>query len=136
MGPHGVARGNALSGAQRAPQRGGVAQATGTQLEADQRSEGLLCWAASGAAATDGFLESSRVGHPRLGGEPNDLIDPAFDQGQGGFELGQGMSLGWGLLGGEEIALHRLLNGGWVSRVEIAHGVVNAGDVEGGGADQ
>ena len=84
--PHAVAGLGALAGAQRAPQRGGVAQPARPQLEADQRREGLLGRATRGPAAAYRLLELARGGHPLGGGLADDLVDPALHQGEGDLE--------------------------------------------------
>ena len=84
--PHAVAGLGALPGAQRAPQRRGVAQPARPQLEADQRGEGLLGRSAGSAAAAEGLLQLAGAGHPLVGGLADDLVDPALDEGEGDLE--------------------------------------------------
>ena len=86
MHPDAVAGLGALAGAQRAPQRGGVAEPARTQLETDERREGLLGGTAGGAAAAYGLLQLGGRGHPLGGGLTDDLVDPALDQREGDLE--------------------------------------------------
>ena len=88
----------ALAGAQRAPQRRGVAQPARPQLEADQRGERLLGRTAGGAAAADGLLQLARRSASGLGGLADDLVDPALDQRERGLEADQRGLLRRGLL--------------------------------------
>ena len=135
MRPDGVAGLLALAGAQRAPQRRGVAQPARAQLEPDQRGEGRLGRPAGGAAAADRLLHLGGGRHPALGGLADDLVDPALDQRERGLEPGQRGLLGRGLLRLEQAALERLLDRGRVAsgRCSRIDGL-DLGDVDGGAA--
>ena len=128
--PDGVPGLDALTRAQRAPQGGGVAQPARTQLEPDQRRERLLGGTAGGPAAPDRLLHLGGGGHPLGGRLADDLVDPALDQGQRRLQPAQrGLLLG-ALLGLEQTTLQRVLDRLGVGRVDRAHRLLDAGDVD------
>ena len=128
--PDGVAGLDALTRPQRAPQRGGVAQPAGTQLEPDQGREGLLGGTTGGAATPDRLLHLRGSGHPLGRRLADHVVDPALDQGQRRLQPAQrGLLLG-ALLRLEQPALERLLDRLGVARVDRAHRLLDAGHVD------
>ena len=74
--------------------------------------------------------------HPLGGGLADDLVDPALDEGQRGLEAFQRRLLLGGLLRLEQAALQGLLHRLQVGRVDLAHGLLDAGDVDGDAATE
>ena len=88
------------------------------------------------AAPTDRLLHLGRGRHPLGGRLADDLVDPALDEGERRLEPDQrGLLLGR-LLGLEQAALQGLLHRLHVGRVELAHGLLDAGDVDGDAATE
>ena len=82
------------------PQRRGLAQLAGPQLQADQRREGLLGGAAGGAAAAQRLAQRRRAGDPVAERVGDDGLHPALDEGEQRLEpfqrrglLGRGLRL-------------------------------------------
>ena len=130
MHPHTVASLGALTGPQRGPQGGRVAESAGSQLETDQRGEGLLRRTADGTAAAYGLLQLGGRGHPLLGGLADDLVDPALHECQRDLQPLESSLLRRRLVEVEESTLQGGLHRHRVHRVELAELVLHAGDVD------
>ena len=111
------------------PQRGGFAEAAGTQLQSHQGGEGVFGRAAGGAAAPDRLAERRGGGQELLGGRRGEFVHPAFNEGQGGLQLFQGLFLGRRPLGHEDALGQGLLDAFGVAGVEVPGELLDPGGV-------
>src|SRR5205814_9445649 len=89
VAPQGIPAADAPVLGQGGPQRGGLPQAAGSQLQADQGGERLLGGTTGRAAAAERLGQPYHIGKPVPGGAVDDVADPSRDQREGGLQPGQ-----------------------------------------------